>query len=95
MKKPYFVCYMKKLGKQLMQTLRSSKCATLSAKEETTTTAGVASVKWSSKSLQGTVVLCKSQKFNLLAQINPQAQADTLQRRLSFDFNKTSVHIHG
>ena len=57
-------------------------------KEERTTTAGFATVKWSSKSLQGTIVRHECGKFNPLARINPHAQADTLQKRPSFDFNK-------
>ena len=57
-------------------------------KEERTTTAGFARVKWSSKSLQGAIVQHKRGKFNQLAGINPQAQEETLQKRLSFDFNK-------
>ena len=53
-----------------------------------TTTAGFARVKWSSKSLQGTIMQRECGKFYPLAWINPQAQADTLQKLLSFDFNK-------
>ena len=37
------------------------------------TTAGFARVEWSSKILQGTIMLNEFRKMNLLAGVNPQA----------------------
>ena len=87
-KQPYFVCDMKKLGKTIDADFEVFKVRRAVCKEERTTTAGFARVKWSSKSLQGAIVRRERGKFNPLAGINPQAQADTLQKRPSFDFNK-------
>ena len=87
-KPPYFVCNMKKLGKTIDADFEVFKVRRAVCKEERTTTAGFARVKWSSNFLQGAILRRKCGKFITLVGINPQAQADTLQKRPSFDFNK-------
>ena len=79
---------MKKLEKTINADFEVFKVRSAVCKEERMTTAGFARVKWSSKSLQGAIMQRERGKFNPLAGINPQAHADTLQKQLSFDFNK-------
>ena len=79
---------MKKLGKTIDADFEVFKVCRTVRKEERRTTADFVRIKWSSKSLQGAIVRRERGSFNPLAGINPQAQADTLQKQQSFDFNK-------
>ena len=85
---------MKKLGKTIDADFDVFKVRHAVRKEERTTTAGFARVKWSSKSLQGAIVRRERGKFNPLAGIYPQAQADTLQNDRHLISIKTSAHVH-
>ena len=87
-KQPYFVWNIKKLGETIDADFDVFKARCAVCEEERTTITGFARVERSSKILQGTIVLNKFGKFNPLAEVNPQAQADTWRKRQSFDFNK-------